>query len=195
MKNIFLLFLVALLFSCKKTSPVIESAQQPVIETGYIQYTIAAGAHYCDKTAVTPISLSEIKFKVRFDSSAIYQTIDPQNQYDINKLYGFSEGYDPHLNSARIGWSWNDGALRLYAYTYNNAVRDSKEIAVVNIGADINCGIKISDNNYVFTVGTTTIIMTRGINSPVASGYQLYPYFGGDEIAPADIRILIKKLP
>ncbi|HMK05824.1 MAG TPA: hypothetical protein VK489_16600 [Ferruginibacter sp.] len=197
MKNYFLLIISLFLFSCKKSTPASEPVPvyQPVSNPAYVQFTISAGGHYCDKNALTPVSISEMNFKVRFDSSAIYQTTDPQNQYDINKLYGFSEGHDHHQNSARIGWSWNDTALRLYAYTYKNGLRDSKEITMVSIGADINCGIKVSGNAYIFKAGNTTVTMPRAFNDPLANGYKLYPYFGGDEVAPADIRILIQELP
>src|SRR5205085_11605887 len=86
---------------------------------GYVKFTIPAGGHYADKNFIKTVSLTEMNFMVRFDSSAVYQTTDPDNQYDINKLYGFSDGMDHQLNSARIGWAWNKGALRLYAYIYN----------------------------------------------------------------------------
>jgi hypothetical protein len=195
MKNIILFIFLLLLFSCKKEIPVTEPVPVPVPEDGYIQYTINAGAHYCNTNAFKVVSLSEMNFKVKFDNSAIYQTIDPLNQNDINKLYGFSEGHDHQLFSARIGWSWNKAALRLYAYTYNNGIRSSKEITTVNIGAEIVCGIKVSGNDYIFKVNNITITMPRAGNSIIATGYQLYPYFGGDEVAAAEIHILIQDLP
>jgi len=195
MKN-YLLVISVLFFSCKKSTPATETITvPPPAGITFVQYKISAGEHYCDKNAFTSVSLTEMNFKVRFDSSAIYQTTDPLNQYDINKLYGFSEGYDHHQNSARIGWSWNDAALRLYAYTYKNGVRDSKEITTVNIGTDIICGIKVSGNAYIFKVNNITASLPRALNTTIASGYKLYPYFGGDETAPADIRILIQELP
>ena len=91
-----------------------------------------------------------MSFVVKFDNSAIYQTVIAENQYDINKLWGFSEGFDHQYNSARIGWAWNDGALRLYAYSYNRGVRQSQEITSVPIGSDITCSIKLSGSSYIF---------------------------------------------
>ena len=61
---------------------------------------IQKGAHYCDQNAVKSITISEMKFLVKFDSSAIYQTEFSENQYAVNKLGGFSEGTDSHYNSA-----------------------------------------------------------------------------------------------
>ncbi len=198
MKNIFP-FLILLLCSCKKTlpaeAPVIVTVLPTAAESSYVKYTISAGAHFSDKSVLREITLTEMNFKVKFDSSAIYKTIDPLNQYDINKLYGFSDGNDHHQNSARIGWSWNDNALRLYAYTYYNGVRDSKEITSVNIGAEVLCTIKFSAAEYVFKSGNSTVTMPRFVTTTIVKGYQLYPYFGGDETAPAEIRILIQDLP
>ena len=160
----------------------------------FTQYNIAAGEHYCDKTAIKPISISQMLFKVKFDSSAIYTTLDPLNQYDINKLYGFTEGQDPHVNSARIGWAYNDGKLRLYAYAYKNQQRLSQEIGPVNIGETINCAIKFDSLNYVFIVKDRQVKLSRGQAGITAQGYQLFPYFGGDEVAPHPIRIFIKDM-
>lgn len=158
------------------------------------QYNIATGEHYCDKTTIKPITLSEMVFKVKFDSSAIYTTVDPLNQYDINKLYGFTEGQNPHVNSARIGWAYNEGKLRLYAYAYNNQQRISQEISTVNIGETINCAIKFDSLNYIFIVKDRQVKLSRAPTGVLAQGYQLFPYFGGDEVAPHPIRIYIKDM-
>lgn len=112
----------------------------------------------------------------------------------INKLWGFSEGFDHQYNSARIGWAYNNGALRLYAYAYNKGVRLSTEITAVNIGVENNCSIKLSGFNYIFTVNGVTVTLSRANSTSSASGYQLYPYFGGDETAPHDIFIYIRSL-
>ncbi|MEI6947376.1 hypothetical protein V9K67_09310 [Paraflavisolibacter sp. H34] len=166
----------------------------PAVATGYTLYTIKAGQHYCDKNSFKPVTLAEQKFSVRFDSSGIYKTIDPVNQYDINKLYGFSEGLNHEYNSARIGWSWTNGAMRLYAYSYKNSVRQSKEITAVPLNQEIACSIKVSGYNYIFTVNGVSVTLSRAKNTATASGYQLFPYFGGDEAAPHDVFIQIKSL-
>lgn len=56
------------------------------------KYTIRAGQDYCDQKAFKSVKVSQMNFTAKFDNSAIYTTIDPVNQYEINKLYGFSEG-------------------------------------------------------------------------------------------------------
>jgi hypothetical protein len=174
------------------TTPTTTTA--PAVVAGYTLYTIKTGQHYCDKSTFKAVTLAEQKFSTRFDSSGVYTTTDPVNQYDINKLYGFSEGINHEYNSARIGWAWNKGAMRLYAYAYKNGVRQSKEITAVPLNTEVNCSIKVSGYNYVFTVNGVSVTLPRAKNTATASGYQLYPYFGGDEVSPKDIFIQIKNL-
>ena len=160
----------------------------------FIEYIIPQGAHYADKTILKQVELKELKFKVRFDSSAIYTTTVAANQYDINKLYGFSDGGDHHLNSARIGWGWSNNRLRLYAYAYASGERKFSEITTVPLGAIINCSIGVSANKYIFTVNGIQRVLIRTTSSEVVTGYQLYPYFGGDEVAPHEVHIFIMEI-
>ncbi|MGZ3937692.1 MAG: hypothetical protein ACXVLT_03145, partial [Flavisolibacter sp.] len=167
----------------------------PAVQGQFIKYTIQAGKQYCDGNTYKPIELSEMKFIARFDSTAIYQAQSPENQYDINKLYGFSDNNtDHHQYSARFGWRWSDKALRLFAYVYNAGVVTSKELSTVNIGSDINCSIKVTGDKYLFTVDGTATQLPRMATTEEAKGYQLYPYFGGDEVAPHQVNIWIKNL-
>jgi hypothetical protein len=191
------LFLVAIvLASCTKNSDDRVASLSSNSTTGqFIKYTIQAGNQYCDGNSYRAIELSEMKFIVRFDSTAIYQSKLPENQYDINKLYGFSDNNtDHHQYSARFGWRWSDKALRLFAYIYNKGVVTSKELSTVDIGAEINCFIKVTADKYLFGVDGTITDLPRMSTTEKAKGYQLYPYFGGDESAPHQIDIWIKNL-
>jgi hypothetical protein len=208
MKKLAIVCGLCFLISCNKQDKHIDDPVVPAEETGtdakgggkptptptYTTYTILQGQHYCDPRPLKSVRTSEMKFVAKFDESAIYQTVDPNNQYDINKLWGFSEGLNNQYNSARIGWGWSDEALRLYAYAYVKGVRHSQEISTVPIGVDINCSIKVSGSTYIFTVNSTSVTLPRGLSTSSASGYQQYPYFGGDETAPHTIRILIRSL-
>ena len=163
-----ILLLGIIFYSCEKNVLITEkaSAVDTVATTkhGYTKYTIAKGDHYCDKNIVKSVELKELRFKVKFDSSAIYTTSIASNQYDINKLYGFSEGYDHHQNSARIGWAWHGNALKLYAYAYNKGIMKFAEITPVAIGAEVNCSISVSAQAYLFTV--------NGIEKKIRKGKQ-----------------------
>ena len=170
-----------------KPSPAITIPQ-------FVLYTIPAGQHSSDKSVIKSVKVTTMNFVAKFDNSAIYQSVIPENQYDINKLYGFSEGFNHQYNSARIGWAFNDGALRLYAYAYNKGVRESQEITPVTIGTEVSCSISVSRYLYTFTVNNVSVTLPRANSTSSASGYQLYPYFGGDEVAPHNIYISIKHL-
>jgi hypothetical protein len=162
--------------------------------TDFTQYKIPKGQHSADKSTFKKIETTSLHFIVKFDSSAIYQTKTKENQYDINKLYGFSDNNgDHHQYSARFGWRWSDGALRLFAYVYNEGKMSSKELTVVPIGAPIACSIKADSSNYVFTVNGKVETMPRMSKTPTAKGYMLYPYFGGDETAPHEVSVWIKE--
>ena len=132
---------------------------------------------------------------MKFDNSAVYTTVIPQNQHDINKLYGFSDNDAHHHDySARFGWNYMNNKLLLYAYVYNSSQRQTKEIATIVPGKTYNCSITVESDKYIFTIDGVHHSMQRSSTVPVASGYMLYPFFGGDETAPHDIRIWIRDL-
>ena len=199
MKNFVLKGLVVLLLfiaGCKKQSfsENLSTSKDATVAAGFLQYTIPRGQHYAASNPYKVTDIRELKFTVRFDSSAIYQTENPQNQWDINKLYGFADnGAMHHQFSARIGWRWSEGALRLFAYTYNNGGREEKEITTISIGKEVICAIKVNSETYLFSVGGKSVTMPRLSTAATAKGYQLYPYFGGNEKAPHDVRIWIRE--
>jgi hypothetical protein len=142
-----------------------------------------------------------MNFTVKFDNTAIYPAVitDYNHAYDVNKLYGFSEGLSNQYNSARIGWRWLDGQLQLFAYVYvkGTLLRDPVSydppfIKSVAIGSEINCSITLSGGNYIFNVDGVVVTTPRGTISGKYSGYQQYPYFGGTLTAPHLVTINIK---
>lgn len=166
-----------------------------LVNARFAKFTIKKGAHYADQSNFKTIETAEMKFVVKFDSSAIYQSATKENQYDINKLYGFSDNNANHHSfSARFGWRWSNDALRLFGYIYNEGAVASKELASVAINAEIMCSIKVTPTAYIFTVDGLSEELPRKSTIPVAKGYQLYPYFGGDEPAPHDVSIWIKSM-
>ncbi len=197
MKN-YLFILAILLCACKKeiAAPG-ESVTVPpatAISNPYIKFSIAKGAHYADKSGIKPFAGQHMRLNVKFDSSAIYSNRDKANQADINKLVGFTEGTNNHVNSARFGWGWSNDALRLYAYTYAAGKRSSQEISVVRIGVPVSLSLSIDGNEYVFTVDDKMVRQPRSLGTGSVDGYWQYPYFGGDEAAPHNIFIYLQFL-
>lgn len=189
-----LLCAMLLLAGCHKSTDALPDNRSGIDTSGFIKYTIKKGAHYASNDIYKPVETGELKFTVRFDSSAIYQSAGAENQYDINKLYGFSDNNAAHHNfSARFGWRWSDGALRLFAYVYNAGKVVSEELGAVPIGAAIACRIKVAGNHYLFFCNEYGRTLPRQSTTPAGKGYLLYPYFGGDEAAPHEVNIWIKE--
>ena len=191
-------FTILLLTSCEKNVAIVQEKVVDVIPTNpssYTEYIIKQGQHFSDKSNYVPINTNELKFVVKFDSSAIYQSKDPNNQADINKLYGFADNDSLHHSfSARFGWNWVNNALWLHAYVYNNGIILKQTLTTIPLNKEANCSIKVNSNNYVFTVNGNTVTVPRASKTPTGKGYKLYPYFGGDEFAPHDIKVMIKEL-
>lgn len=192
----FSILILMLIASCKKVvEAVVDHGLNAPKKGQLVEYTITQGQHYANQSTYQAVDYDELKFTVKFDSSAIYQTTVPIDQEDINKLYGFSDNNAEHQQfSARFGWNWARGALRLYAYVYNNGERASREITSIKIGNEYSCSIKVSNDHYIFSANNVTTEMSRSSTTSTAIGYKLYPYFGGDEPAPHDINIWIKEL-
>jgi hypothetical protein len=164
-------------------------------ENQYItHYLIAKGGHDANQLPSLKEKIGELKFQAKFDSTAIYTSQKANNQADINKLYGLSDCNSLHqVNSARFGWRWYNGQLQILAYTYNNKVRDFKLIGTASINAYHQYKIEFTATSYIFTLDNNTVTLPRNCSGK-ASGYKLYPYFGGDEVAPHDVSIWIKDL-
>lgn len=160
----------------------------------YTKYTIPQGNQYCLQTSFLQVTEDSLVFDVVFDSTAMYTTASPANQGDINKLFGFSDCSSLHqVNSARFGWRYYKNNLELWAYCYSNSIRSYTLISIININTKYTCTIVAKGTDYIFYLNhSNPIIMQRGCTGGMQ--YRLYPYFGGDELAPHDINIWIKKL-
>jgi hypothetical protein len=189
--------------SCSKSPDVLDANLTPPTDltpaspTGasFTNYTLKKGAHFADFNTYQTVNYAEQTFIVVFDSSAIYKTTDPANQDDVNKLYGFADNdTSHHAFSARFGWNWLNNALWLYAYVYNDGILQPIELTTIPLNQEVKCSIKVNASNYVFTVNGNSVAVLRTSKTPTGKGYRLYPYFGGDETAPHDIKIKIKEL-
>ncbi len=184
-----MILMTTLLISCDKLNIVNKDGE------GFITYKISKGQQSASPALYKYYSnLTELKFTAKFDSSAVYATVNPTNQLDINKLYGFADDdKQHHISSARIGWRWYTNRLELFGYVYNDSIRTTQIITQVPLKTDIPCSIKVDGTRYVFTANGTQITMARTAKTPAGKGYRLYPYFGGDEMAPQDITIQIRE--
>jgi hypothetical protein len=186
--KIFLLAGLYMMISCSGKEQI-----RPVSEpAGVQQYIIKKGNHYAEGHQMDLMSKNIISCIVQFDSSAIYETVDKSNQADVNKLIGFSDcGSGHQQNSARIGWSWTAKGLMLYAYAYVNGQRMIKDLLIVSLNAPIHCSLTASGKYYQYNINGFTDSLPRYCDNYSGMRYKLFPYFGGDETAPHDVRIKI----
>ncbi|TKK70170.1 hypothetical protein FC093_05320 [Ilyomonas limi] len=192
------------LLSCQKdmatiTNKTSDAATDSAVKranaaNAFTTYTIRAGQHYCVGNSYPSFEAPALYFTVQFDSSAIYQSKNPQNQHDENKLYGFSDNNSLHHQySARFGWRWCNNELELSAYTYNKGVRSDKVLGAVPIGVENKCAIIVRGDHYDFVVNGVITSVPRASKTVKAKGYNLLPYFGGDEVAPHTVTIKIRE--
>ena len=114
----------------------------------YTAYTIQKGEHFAKPKKVRGTFSNTIEFDVVFDSSAIYQTPDPSDQADINKLLGFSDCGSSHMqNAARFGWRWYKDEIQILPYGYVKGERfwnkEPKMKPIVLYSADIGENIRL----------------------------------------------------
>ena len=157
-------------------------------------YTIKKGNHYSSGVHVGIFHNDELNIKVTFDDSAKYKNVLPANQWAVNKLFGFSDcSSSHHKNSARFGWRWVNSKLELMAYNYVNSQRLEIKLGDMGLNQAHDMKIKIKKAKYIFSFNGKDTEMARGCSSKKANGYKLYPYFGGSETAPQEIKIKIDK--
>ena len=172
-----------------------KTSNSAIVAPRFTEYIIPAGKHYSRNNSFKQLSNPELRFLVIFDSSAIYENEKPENQYDINKLYGFSDcGSQHHKNSARFGWRWNRNVIEIHAYWYNDSLRFHKLLDTVAIGQPHELALAVQPGHYIFEISNQKYFVPRHCTGSIIEGYLLYPYFGGDETAPHDIRIKIRDL-
>jgi len=160
-------------------------------------YTIKKGDH--SPFRLPAFTTSDVcEFEVMFDNSAIYTTKDPVNQYDINKLFGLSDGLNHDYNSARFGWNYipdtADHQIKIYSYCYINGERIYKKLWNLELNIWYRLTIELNKDTYDFFIDGElfNIEMTNGSRKGGNLKYKLFPYFGGDEVAPHDIKIYFK---
>lgn len=202
---VYLFLILFILFSCAKPDTTIPTPQQPDStnipkdtvkppKDTFTIFIISTGKNYCLNNTFAVFTQSSIKFIAIFDSTGIYATVNPQNQADINKLYGFADcGTFHQVNSARFGWNWQNGQMHIHAYCYADSIRSYKELGTVLLGKENTYQIEALKGMYIFTLNGKKDTMLRHCTDTVL-GYKLLPYFGGDEVAPHEVHIKIKEL-
>jgi hypothetical protein len=165
-------------------------------------YTIKQGNHYSDgkidKLYGRDNKKSKWIFEVEFEDNALYKDIDLANSanfLDVNKLIGYSDCGRWHSeNSYRIGWRSNDSTIELLAYIRENSQFRFHTITTVLPNELITISIDYLDDKYIACINNICDTTERTCSDWSGRKYSLFPFFGGQETAPHDIRIWIKLL-
>lgn len=159
-------------------------------------FKIYKGQHYSIHE-IAFLKDDRLNFSVYFDDSCKYLTKNPNNQQDINKLYGFTDCNSlVHTNSARFGWVWNPNTelIDIYSYCYINKQRKFKYLDSVKLNTWNDLSIILYRGYYCFLIKKNYYFEDREQQHERGLYVMLYPHFGGDETAPHDIKIRIKNL-
>lgn len=144
------------------------------------------------------ISPDSISRRVMFLLSAKYD-LHGEDQEDQNKLFGLSYG-KIHRNSARFGWRYdlNKKKFILSAYCYLNGTRIMQDLCEAVASHWYDCHIITSGHSYIFRVMNENgdILCTEHISKGhyKKTGWILGPFFGGNQAAPNNMIIQIKKI-
>lgn len=146
--------------------------------------------------------------KFRFTNSCMFDLHD-EDQWDVNKLFGFSIGHHQHNSSFRFGWRpiLSENKIEIVAYEYHDGFRQ-KTMPICRI--NLNKWYKFRVAYMPDVKRTHYIVMDNFTNKLIKDreiyefrnnvnlvhncglGYTLGVYFGGNEKASQDI-IIYKK--
>ena len=187
MKRLSAVFAVILFVGCSQTIDI-----DP--DTGFEIFTISQGNH-SSILRNEPFTGTGIRVTAIFDESAEYTLDVASDQADINKLVGFSDCHQDHQSeSARIGWRWYQDQLQLLAYTYREGQLSFELMGTVDFNKEIDLEILIDGDTYQYSgTGLSSVTMQRTQNCETGDNYWLWPYFGGDQPAPHEVTIKLKR--
>jgi len=180
-----------------------------------IPVKIKKGRHYPYLIPIAfPFWVKKNKESVRtatfmFSDSCMFNLYD-EDQWDVNKLFGFSIGHHQLNSSFRFGWRpiLGEKKIEIVAYEYHDGVRQ-KTMPICRVHLNKWYKVRLvyiphKKKSYynVSDIKTNKLIKDREIYSLTNDvdlkrgsglGYTLGIYFGGNEKAPQDITIWKKR--
>ena len=179
-----------------------------------MKIVIKKGRHYPFLLPwVSPVCVKKDEGKFRtakfmFTDSCMFDLHD-EDQWDVNKLFGFSIGHHHNGSSFRFGWRpiLENNTIEIVAYEYHDGVRQrTMPICEVELNTcyRFKIGYLPNINRSYYNISdtkTNKLIKDRFIvdftndvtlKKKSGLGYTLGVYFGGNEKAPHDITIYKK---
>ena len=159
-------------------------------------YLIKKGKHRSGFYFSPQFDIKHIKRKILFKENCIYKFGDIDD-FDINKLFGVSFGMH-HTNSVRFGWNIDDDEIGIYNYCYISGKRVMIKIVSIPTETNFVFEIFIYDSYYELKITDMNgkLIGWSEVSKPKTTkwGYHLFPYFGGNKVAPHNMEICMKKI-
>ncbi len=134
-----------------------------------------------------------LDYSVVFNESCRYDLSNKEDILDVNKLFGYSIGFNPHINSVRFGWNYNpkNDKIDLFSYIYEGGARKFEFIKSVNFNHKYYLSIDKEKDYFSFHINDGIDIFGSKVKSNLdfEIGFSLWPYFGGTSLAPHKISI------
>lgn len=129
-----------------------------------------------------------------FNSNCWYNT-NIKDGTDLNKLCGFTY-WRIHKNSIRLAWrpSKTKGFIEIHSYVYHNGVRATKHICDIHTDKLYKASISINSLYGIINITADLIHYNQIIELKYKNrwGAFCFPYFGGDNKAPHEMKIDMK---
>jgi len=165
-------------------------------------YTIPKGKHRSGFRFSPKAFKDNLEFTFRLFYQCHFYPVKVDD-FDINKIFGISFGY-PHDDSIRLGWVPCKGEptlFELYAYYYNQGERKSMLLGKHRYHLEIQCEMSFipNGNEIIMWIVDYADNTKQCYNIPFVfpefkHGYLLYPYFGGNNKAPHDMKIEVSRV-
>lgn len=192
---------VIIIFALIATLIVIDLIVSKLIKRWHA-HIIAKGKHYDDlMTTLFRLLLTtrdHLQFSVLFCEGFDYQLQGPDQQ-DVNKLYGFGWGWrGPSYNSTRIGWRWDDKQQKIELLLFTQYKRQMQigSLGFIEPHQEVNLQLYAIANviaAYLDYEGKTTLVTHEIADHVPQLKYRCFPYFGGNQPAPEQVKIFIKE--
>lgn len=164
-----------------------------------MEYEIKKGKHRSSGLKFGLTNKSHFKWKANFSFDCNYN-LGNEDQYDINKLCGVSTGWHHHKDSIRFGWTSdpkNKNIINIFAYQYVEGKRHDEWICDVQVCEEVYFSISIyatKDLSFaIMTVNDESLYLNIN-KKPWSWKYKLFPYFGGNQVAPHNMYIELTEL-
>jgi len=121
-----------------------------------------------------------------------------EDQWDVNKLFGFSIGHHQKQSSFRFGWRpiLSENLIEIVAYEYHDGFRmKTMPICRVELNKwhDFTVVYNAKKDRSIYFVNEIEFYNNVKLAKKYGLGYTLGIYFGGNEKAPQDITIYKKR--